>query len=79
MQCDSADRALQILDEGLDEAIVELGYPSNDNDAQSLGWPCVGAWKGMASRVIAECQQEVLLVPCGSTLSTAIAADIHDE
>ena len=81
MQCDAADEALDILEHQCPDEVdeIELGYPFDDHEAQTLGWPCVGAWKGMASRVIAECQQEVLLVPRGSTLSTAIAADIHDE
>jgi hypothetical protein len=31
---------------------IELGYPADDEEARSLGWPCVGAWAAMAARVI---------------------------
>jgi hypothetical protein len=72
-QAEVAEEALDLLDQRHPE-LVELGYPSDDNEAQSLGWPCVGAWKGMAARVAAECQSPVSLVPRGSTPATAAAA-----
>ncbi len=33
---------------------IELGYPADDHEAQSLGLPCVGAWRQMAARLIDE-------------------------
>ena len=54
--------------------IIELGFPADDSEAQSLGWPCVGAWSAMAARVIAGCRA-VQLVQRGTTLATAAAVD----
>lgn len=73
----AADEALDVLD-GLDADVFELGYPADDHEAQSLGWPCVGAWSGMAARVIAGTDRTVKLVPRGSTLATAGAGDIRE-
>lgn len=53
---------------------IELGYPSDDNEARSIGWPCVAAWKAMAARFVAECPAAVILVPRNSTPATAAAA-----
>ena len=57
--------------------VIELGYPADDHEAQSLGWPCVGAWSAMAARVIAAAPAKIVLVPRGSTPGTAAAADAH--
>jgi hypothetical protein len=54
---------------------IELGYPADDHEAQTLGWPCVGAWRAMAARVIAKSTHPVRLVPRGSTPATAAAID----
>lgn len=54
-----------------------LGYPADDYEAQALGWPCVGAWRAMAARVIAAAPVKIVLVPRGSTPETAAAADAH--
>ena len=40
----------------------DLRCPADDTEAQSLGWPCVGAWRAMAGRVIAA-SHSVALVP----------------
>lgn len=61
----------------LDE--IELGYPADDHEAATLGWPCVSAWAAMAARVIAGCGAPVRLAPRGSTLGTAAAADAHNK
>ena len=58
---------------------IELGYPTDDHEAQSLGWPCVGAWRAMAARIIAEADVPVRLVPRGSTIATAAAADENER
>lgn len=58
---------------------VELSYPSDDHEAQSIGWPCVGAWRAMAARIIAESRAKVILVPRGSTASGALAADTRER
>ena len=74
----AADEALALIDEQ-DADEIELGYPTDDHEAQSLGWPCVGAWKAMAARVIAGCDIQVRLVPRGSTPSTAAAIDRREQ
>lgn len=58
---------------------VELGEPLDDDDAQSIGWPCVGAWRGMAARVMAGAPKGIVIaiVPRGSTPATAAARDLH--
>lgn len=57
---------------------IEIGYPVDDHEAQTLGWPCVGAWRGMTARVVAASTVPVQLVPRGSTLATAAAAVARD-
>ena len=66
------------LDHGAPE-FVELGYPADDYEAQQLGWPNVGAWRGMAARVVAASPWPVKLVPRGATVGTAAAADAHEQ
>ena len=55
--------------------VVELGEPVDDDDAQSIGWPCVGAWRGMAAHVVANAppEVEIQIVQRGSTLATRAA------
>ena len=76
-QTRAAAEALAIVRDGKPDEI-ELGYPANDHEARSLGWPCVGAWAAMAARVIAETDARASLVPRGSTPATAKAADVHE-
>lgn len=59
---------------------VELGEPIDDDDAQSIGWPCLGAWRGMAARVVRASQRgaTIQIVPRGSTPATR-AAKYHSE
>lgn len=56
--------------------LVELGEPIDDDDAQSMGWPCVGAWRGMAARVVADAAVPVSIVPRGRTTATKAAKEI---
>jgi hypothetical protein len=57
---------------------IEIGYPADDHEAQDLGWPCVGAWRAMAARVVAAAPIKIILVPRGSTPGTAAAADARE-
>lgn len=66
--------------------LIEIGYPTDDHEAQQLGFPCVGAWRQMAGRLIDELTQlsaepveigRIKFVPRGSTPATAAAADAH--
>lgn len=59
---------------------VELGYAADDAEAQSLGWPCVGAQAAAFGRIVAGLPDgvRVELVPRGSSVGTAAAADAHE-
>ncbi len=59
-------------------AIIELGLAADDHEAQSRGWPCVGAQAACYGIIAARTQQIVRIVPAGSTPATALAADMHD-
>ena len=72
----AADEALRLI-ENQPQLEIEIGYPVDDYEAQALGWPCIGAWRGMAARIVANVDVPVTLVPCGSTPGTAQAADAH--
>lgn len=58
---------------------IEIGYPADDYEAQALGWPCVGAWAAMAARVVAATPIPIMLVPRGSTPTSAAVADAHEQ
>lgn len=76
-QDEAATQAIQmIMTRGHTE--VEIGYPADDYEAQALGWPCVGAWRAMAARVVAALDGPVTLTPRGSSLGAAGAAAAHD-
>lgn len=57
--------------------VIELGVSADNHEAQSLGWPCVGAHAAVLGLVAARCGQPVRIVPRGSTVATAAAADAH--
>lgn len=77
----AADQFLDLLDEmpegGPEE--IEIGYPADDHEAQSLGFPCVGAWRAMAARIAASIDQPIKLVPRGSTPATAAAIEARES
>lgn len=58
---------------------IEIGLAADDHEAQRLGWPCVGAHAAMLGIVAARLDLPVVVVPRGSTLATAGAADQHDR
>lgn len=65
------------LDHGSPD-VIELAEPVDDDDAQAIGWPSVGAWRGMAARVVLGAPHvQFRIVPRGSTPATA-AARISD-
>ncbi len=70
----AADDHIRTIGEGGGN-MIKLGLASDDHEAQSLGWPCVGAQAGAYALVIAATQIPVEIVPRGSTLATALAAD----
>lgn len=78
----AADHIIKTISESAGQPgapdVIEIGYPADDHEAQSLGWPCVGAWRGMIARVLVHVETPVTLVPRGSTPATAAAADAND-
>lgn len=58
---------------------IELGYAVDDHEAQSLGWPCVGAQAAALGRIVAGVPDgaRVSLAPRGTSGGTAAAADAH--
>ena len=59
--------------------MVEIGLSTDDHEARSLGWPCVGAHRMAIALAAARLTgMQIVLVPRGSTIATAIAADAHD-
>ena len=82
---DAADAALDEIarlaaEHGAPETI-ELGIAVDDHEAQSLGWPCVGAHRAVLARVVAAGTadgQRFAVVPRGSTPVTAAAADARE-
>lgn len=55
--------------------VIELGLSSDDHEAQSKGWPCVGAERMAYALVAAQIDIPCHLVPRGSTPGTAAAAE----
>jgi hypothetical protein len=73
----SADEAVALAAKAPAGAEIELGYAVDDTEAQSLGWPCAAAQHASLGMVVARLDRPVRLVPRGSTLATAAAADAH--
>lgn len=59
--------------------LVDFGLASDAHEAQSLGWPCVGAHMTVASIFWEMTGVEPNIVPRGSSLASAAASDIHDQ
>ncbi len=74
----AAAQAIDIIKDEAPEA-VDLGFPADDAEARSLGWPCVGAWAAMAARIIADSPLPVRLVARGATPASAAAADERER
>jgi hypothetical protein len=75
----AAARVLAAIDavEGDAPDMIELGLSADDHEAQALGWPCVGAHAAVLGIVAARTDRQVRIVPRGTTLATAAAADAH--
>lgn len=64
------------------QGIIELGVVSDDAEAQTLGWPCVGAHRAVIGQIVALGMAEghkFEVVPRGSTVASAAAADAHGK
>jgi hypothetical protein len=61
---------------------IDLGVASDDAEAQSIGWPCVGAQCASLGLVVARGTKRgyrFRVSPRGSTVATASAADAHER
>jgi len=76
-----AQKALTEIEKIIDKSGIpenlELGLATDDHEAQTLGWPCVGAHGAVLRRIIemlpSKVAASVVIVPRGSTSSTAAA------
>ena len=74
----SADEALALAAKAPEGAEIELGYAVDDAEAKAFGWPCAAAQHASLGMVVARLGRPVRLVPRGTTLATAAAADAHE-
>ena len=85
---EAAEELMRVFhDAGAMPSMIEIGYPADDHEAQGLGFPCVGAWRQMAGRLIDELASilhepvevgRIRFVPRGSTPATAKAIDVRE-
>jgi hypothetical protein len=78
LQEQAAEQVTQAWESSGSPSEVEFGMATDDHEAQTLGWPCVGAHRAVAARVWELTGAMIKLVPRGSTLVTAAAADVHN-
>lgn len=58
---------------------AEIGYPVDNEEAKSMGWPSVGAVKVVLGRIVAGSEALITLSPRGSTSGTAAAIDAREK
>lgn len=63
--------------------MIELGIASDDHEAQTLGFPCIGAHGAVLRRVIESLPDDLalrcIIVPRGATPATAAAIEAHGK
>lgn len=78
LQTNAVERQLSFIKtHGVKQA--EIGYPVDDEEANSMGWPCIGAVKVVLGRIIAGSDASITLSPRGSTSGTAAAIDAREK
>lgn len=78
MQTKVVERQLSFMKtNGVKQA--EIGYPVDDEEAKSMGWPCVGAVKVVLGHIIAGSEASITLSPRGATSGTAAAIDAREK
>jgi hypothetical protein len=63
-------------------AEIDLGLASDDAEAQSIGWPCIGAQCASLGLVVSRGMARgyrFRVSPRGSTVATAAASDAHER
>ena len=58
---------------------AELGLAKSDAEAKRLGFPCIGAHGAALGIIAAKAGIPVSIVPRGSSVASAAAADVHDR
>lgn len=72
----AAAEALAQIAQAPDDAEIDLGYASDDHEAQSLGWPCASAQAAMLGEVLAGLGgRPVRLVPREATAWAIFTAE----
>lgn len=66
-----------INDSAADGVLIELGLAQTDDEARTLGLPCIGAQKALLGMVVAAVKRPFVVVPRGSTLASAAAVAAH--
>ncbi|MCA3288255.1 MAG: hypothetical protein ING09_17065 [Roseomonas sp.] len=74
----AAEEALALAAKAPDGAEIEISYAVDDAEAKALGWACAAAQHASLGMVVARLARLVRLVPRGTTLATAAAADAHE-
>ena len=77
LQDNAANQVADIWQANGEPDEIEIGLASDDYEARTLGWPCVGAHKAVIRRVWEVLPTDVIIriVPRGSTVATAAAID----
>ncbi len=88
--CRMAESVAEVLDHVLDKAgehggypdVLELGLASDNVEAQTLGWPNANSHRtviGLTAAQMVALGIKVSVVPRGSTVTSAAAADAYDK
>lgn len=75
----AADQLIALAAKNDPETEIEVGLASDDHEARSLGWPCVGAQAASIGLAAAYMDNPIRVVPRGMTLASAAGADVHDK
>lgn len=75
----AVDKIRKILVKKDPPEMIQIVYPSDDAEAKSFGWPCVGAWCGMAARVIAASPIKISIVSAHEKSTTDPLLDLSSR
>ena len=78
-QNEAVKQTLDLIGQSEGVGEYEIGFPTDGTEAKDMGWPSVSAFKMVAGRIIAEATDVIKVVPRGSTVGTAAAADVQDR
>lgn len=78
-QNEAVKQTLDLIGQAKGFGDYEIGCPSDQIEANDMGWPSVSAFHMVVGRIIGEAGVDIKVVPRGSTLGTAAAADVQDR